>query len=428
MSYIENECILTEKTELRSGIVEENYLTGCAPTDFSEANINRNGNGVEFKVSSYDTPLKLYEMCIKAELEIRDSENATTPLSDTKDSVLINNFFPFLWSSMELKINGQSVEIIYEPGEADTLLKQIFFPIDIREKSGDFIGWIPDKIKTNKITEETNAEQFVTNNKGRDRRKDLYNDTKEFTIYWYFSPLFGFSEYRKLLYNIPFSLILKRQVDNKLIFDKDPGHVHIRSLELLVPYVRLENKVKAFFLKQINENDTFECVFKKREGIQIQEISATTGKQQIRLFNTSNSPKYIIIAFKTNDERSGYFSKYGVTQIQLSVGNTNYPSDPIKVSYKGMIDVVGVYDLYRKMCKNFGILPQLSMVEFIQSPFYCFDVSKRNPEIVLNGAQVTLKVNKTSPKTAKIHILSLENSFWKIKNENGKMSCISMKE
>ena len=188
MSLLKDEYILTDVAGFEYSEVEENYLPGTAPTSFSETNINTNGSETVFNISSYNNPVKLYASCIKLDFELRVNEKENTLVAD-QDSTLINNFFPYLWSQMELRINDTPIETINNPGIADTMIKLVALPLDTRKQSGDHIGWIPDEYS--KSAKDTND--------GRALRKKIYNKPKRGTIYWYLYPLFGFTEYQNIL-------------------------------------------------------------------------------------------------------------------------------------------------------------------------------------------------------------------------------------
>ena len=68
---IKSEYILTDNAVFEYNEVEENYLPGCTPSSFSEANINTPLAETVFNITSYNNPVKLYKSCIKLEFELR---------------------------------------------------------------------------------------------------------------------------------------------------------------------------------------------------------------------------------------------------------------------------------------------------------------------------------------------------------------------
>jgi hypothetical protein len=324
---------------------------------------------------------------------------------------------------MELRINDKPVETIQQCGIADTMIKLVSLPLDMRDKSGEQIGWIPDEHSFD--VRDTNI--------GRNRRKRLYNKHGKGTIQWYLSPLFGFTEYQKVLYKIPVSLILQREINDRYIFHSDEkdkvGHLRIKNIRWLIPYVELESKVKSFFLKQM-ETKSFDVVFKRRKT-HIVDITGVTGEQTIKLFSSANPPRYLLMAIQM--EASAYeinnslFKNYGITSMQLQVGDgALYPSAPIRMNFIEKTDVSEIYDNYKKVCECFGTFPQLSVYEFMKMyPIFCFDLTCQDNDIVRNGADVYLHLNKTNNNPAKMYIVYLEDNLWQIYNEEGRMNNIT---
>jgi len=295
---------------------------------------------------------------------------------------------------MELRINDTPVERINYPGIADTMIKLVALPLDSRQKGGEQIGWIPDE----------NTFGSADTNIGRQKRRKIYNTSGRGTIYWYLSPLFGFTEYIKVLYKIPFSLVLRRQINNSLIFHSDAtlanhfGHLHIKAINWLIPYVQLEPSIKTVFLKQLTTHKTFDVIFKKR-NVYLTNISATEGDQTINLFNLSSPPRYFLIAFQNTVNNyvsnNSLFNQNNISSIQLLVGSALYPRTPIKVGFADRIDLTEPYDNYKKMCSKFFNFPQLSMYEFSHMyPMYCFDTSCQDEDIVRSGSNVSLRITK----------------------------------
>src|SRR6266849_7335241 len=122
---IKSEYILTDTSSFEYNEIEENYIPGCVPTSFSESNANTNGSEIVFNISSYNNPIKVYKSCIKLDFEMHTSETDAALLTAAKNVTLINNFFPYLWSQMELKINDTPVESITNCGIADTMIKLV---------------------------------------------------------------------------------------------------------------------------------------------------------------------------------------------------------------------------------------------------------------------------------------------------------------
>ena len=133
---------------------------------------NANGKNLIFNVTAYNPQAEIYDAEFVSEIKLNSTGNATLANEDT---VLINIFFPKLFSRMTIDWNGEIMDEIDNPFVTSTVLKFITKSKDYVSGDGQIEGFIPDAEFNNKA-ENTNA--------GRVLRKLLYNEApnKKFMI------------------------------------------------------------------------------------------------------------------------------------------------------------------------------------------------------------------------------------------------------
>src|SRR6266581_6621867 len=153
------------------------------PTTNSAQSLNQSGT-LQFELNNQQSFIYLPESYIYAEIEITKQDGT---ILDT-DITLECNWFPKMFNSMRLDINSNNLENLENIGELDLVMKLIMTSKTYKNVYGELTGYIPD----------TNTADIAATNKGYQRRKALYIETKKFGINWYLSPAFGFLDYRKI--------------------------------------------------------------------------------------------------------------------------------------------------------------------------------------------------------------------------------------
>ena len=222
---------------------------------------NANGKNLIFDVTAYNPQADFYNAEFVAEIQLNSTGDTVLAAQDT---VLINNFFPKLFSRITVEWNGEIMEEINDPFVTSTVLKFITKSKDYLSGDGQIEGFIPDA-EFNNTHENTNT--------GRELRKILYNGApnKKFMITYKLSDLFGIcADWKHPIYKIPFKVTLTRQSDedtNKFLFHSDDddddkvGNVIIKKINLKVPLNELNSEPQKTFESQFNSNKEVDILY-----------------------------------------------------------------------------------------------------------------------------------------------------------------------
>ena len=405
----------------------------------SSGRLNTGGDLI-FEVDNQQSYLYLPDSFLHCEYSLYSDAAFTTALPTADNITLENNFFPRLFTQMRLDVSTQNIETISDsPGIIDSMLR--FVTIGENNKMHEIEGWFPDN-HTGIIVDDldeatgtapTKAEyktviDFInkTQNSGYKERRD-FNRKNNQTVNWSLSPLFGYLDYNKVSCQLKFKLIIHRTVNNELIFYGKTGkkaYLKIERLEWWIKHITPSLEVETVITKRLNSNKPIPVSFMKRIA-----SSVTFSEQRFNwhFTRTSNTPRYMLLAFQKNEtpnfeKNNSLFHFETIRSLQISLNQTRYPIDPLKFDNANNQFMEG-YDAYRNLCEAFGVNPQLTPNDWKNLfPIFCFDLSAQSEDIIKNGCDVTINIEKNNSTTSLMaYGLLLEDVEYSIEILNGRM-------
>ena len=140
-SLIENKFRLDDPPFVSYNQKKNDYIR-IAMNPGSSSRVNTGGDLI-FEVDNQQSYLYLPDSFLHCEYSLYSDANFTTPLPDTDNITLENNFFPSLFTQMRLDVATQNIETISDsPGVIDTMLR--FVTIGENNKKYEIEGWFPD--------------------------------------------------------------------------------------------------------------------------------------------------------------------------------------------------------------------------------------------------------------------------------------------
>ena len=398
------------------------------------------GGDLVFEVDNQQSYLYLPDSFLHCEFSLYSNDKLTTPLPNTTNITLENNFFPNLFNQLRLEVGSQTVETISSsPGVVDTLLR---FTTTSGSKENE--GWVPDIGSGNYVSVLTHAgadaagiatdvEAIVNRlnlnekNKGYTERKELYNTYgARQTIEWKLSPLFGYMDYEKISYQLRFRLILNREKNDPLIFHGEAGkkaYLKIDNLELWIPHITPSLEVENIITKRLNTNKNIPVSFMGRVAA---SVNFNQTKYTWHFTRTSNTPRYLFLAFKENkapdfDNNDSLFHLENIQSVQVLLNQARYPIDPIRVDLTRNY-FSEAYNAYKSVCRDFGVATQLSPDDWRNLyPIFCFDLSAQNEDLKKNGCDVTINIEKKGADSLTAYAVVMEDTYHEIEVLNGRM-------
>ena len=378
-----------------------------------------------FEINNQQHYINLSDSYLFGEFSITKKDGSV--IAATDDITLENNWFPRCFSQFILNVGGKEIEGIHTSvGEASTLANLIMTSEIYKNTYGQLSGWFPD---TGKANSEITGKDF---NSGYYNRKRIYNNKNKFTAIFPLKYLFGFTEYTKILYLIKISLNLNRRSDVELCEDifygKEAGKISFTNLEWRIPTIEPSLEIEEIITKRLNTQKSIDVVFMKRN---MNKLTIATGaKQTWKIGSYTNAVRFVFVAFKETTAPSALINNAlfvgdKITSLRLQLNSMYYPIDSMTFNFDDY-NIVEPYLAYINCCKTFGNEPQLTLQEFHDIyPIFVFDCSAQPETLKSNGIDISLHIEKTSTLTLEGYALILEDSYYNIQTNNGRMLRIS---
>ena len=172
----------------------------------------------------YTRPSESY-ISFKGQIKRADNNNAYAAADEI---TLINNAMMYLFTEIKYELGSTTIESINCPGQATSMLNYLSYPDDFSTSSGLKCCWSKD------TTDNANSSKFIASvgapaagyipgenpnyNQGFAARKSYLfssNPLGSFEFHIPLSHIFGFAEYKKVIYGLKHTLTLARDSDTR---------------------------------------------------------------------------------------------------------------------------------------------------------------------------------------------------------------------
>ena len=113
--------------------------------NYNITQINTSNKEFSFVIENDDNPIDLFnaEFRITCTIQSNKNRDPIVPIPN-KNSILINNFFPAMFSQAKLEISGELIEDIQNIFYSSTMLKYCMKSKDYQISKGMIEAWVPD--------------------------------------------------------------------------------------------------------------------------------------------------------------------------------------------------------------------------------------------------------------------------------------------
>lgn len=222
--------------------------------------------------------------------------------ADTDNVTLINNALMYLFSACEYRLNGNSLEIVREPGRLTSMMGYLKYNENFQRGYGLNQLWQKDSSNTAAIATNTG---FAIR-----QGHIIINSTPKgsFSFCVPMSHIFGFCEdYDKVITSYSHELILTRAGDNDAIFRgvvapvDTAGKVTINYVGWYMPVLTPSLVVESGLVEQQAKNEPLTLAYRSREGVSYNvPQNSTNFSWPIVVDSGKGAPRYVLIAFQTD--------------------------------------------------------------------------------------------------------------------------------
>ncbi|XP_065663026.1 uncharacterized protein LOC136085630 [Hydra vulgaris] len=377
--------------------IEKYYYQDYDPA--SRPNLNNTGNIIINIEQSglYSVPSDAYLL-----FEGRLLKTDNTAYANADAVALTNNGIMYLLSQIAYQLSNQDIEVVFNPGQATTMLGMLKYPNDYQLAQGLNQLWYKDSATTAVIAENTG---FAAR-QGYLIQKPTAKGTFSFCVP--LKHIFGFcDDYDKVIYGFKHTIVLTRKSDDDAIFrgaTVAAGKVDLQRVTLFMPHVQPALAQQNELLSIIASKATLPVAFRTRQcdSLEIPQTLSTTWKLSVKTF--SERPRYIIVGFQTNkngdqttnpaifdhcDLKSIYVmlssDKYPVTDYSLS-----FPNQQFSRAYRDAAVFSEKYYGMNELITNSNIQP-LDYKDLF--PIFVIDVSNQPERYKLSVIDIQIKMN-----------------------------------
>jgi len=382
---------------------------------------------------------------------------------DNNDEVsLVNNAMLYLFKEAKYHISDKEIESVLDPGQTSSLFAYLTLPDDFSTSAGLSRCWSkdttnhPDSRKYRASRRVANvgaglavpeiAEGFFTPsenpnyNQGFATRKSFLfssnpKGTFEFTIP--FSHIFGFSEYKRIVYGVQQRITLDRTNNDLAIHRADgtpPGKVELTNITWYIPKYQLSTAAEVVMSDRSVAKIQLPVYFSARTSRSVNIPTGTTSFEwPLSVSSGLEKPRWVIVGLQTGrrsqTETPAVFDTCGLTQGYLTLNGVRYPGTDVIVDFDRhqYSRLYKMFDEFKKIAYRYDELAGGTQVNFSAFnslfPILVFKVMAQS-EVFKTGVidmRITLKTAAT-PANTTAYALIISDRVFKLGSDGKKIS------
>ena len=356
----------------------------------STSNLNKANQRTSFQVESGDRFVGLkWKFLVKGELT-KNTGEAYPAKTAVK---LVNNFFPHLFSSADVKLNGKSICRCENVGTTSSMKQYITYTKD-----------------DNSYAEGSGLVSYF---QGGGKFHILIN-LADFGLGF-------FEDITTPLCNVLIELGLVRNSDNDAILLSTTkkadgsltdlpteGKITITDICIKVPFHEYSINSKIQIIKHLNESGGYELKFKDWQCIQQKNVSGSSSRFDLtNMYNNSAAPMCIVVGLqrdKLNDQTKdpSLFHHSNIKNIYVKINDRSYPDELTDLDFKTG-DCMQAFDMFKHFRQVFygDSSNFITVSEFInERPLFVIDTSRQPLNISSGPNNIILHIDYNEPIAA----------------------------
>ena len=355
------EQVSNDYLEILETIKEDNSIESFQFRDHTPQQQNFNiGASIIFDVNADNSYILPSESFLRIDGQIRKEND--TAYAQADEVSLINNAMMYLFNQISYSIGGREIERIVDPGQISSMLGYLTYPDDYSTSSALESCWTKDTslhassseftasaavpaagVAAGALTPRKNANY----NNGFHVRKNFLMSADprgSFQFLIPFSHMFGFAEYKKIIWGMTHSLKLSphSNANNLGIYRNaaaDAGKVWIDQITWSIPYLKVEPIMRSRLMEIVEKKAKIPVSFTARTAESI-SVTANCREFNWKLSRTAGveKPRYIIVGFQTEKERTqeqnpAVFDHLSLTNAYAELNSERYPTFDLNTNF-----------------------------------------------------------------------------------------------
>jgi hypothetical protein len=420
----------------------------------NQANINTRSSPIQIDINASDSYINLSKsfLVIKGELVRNDNNN---PYVANDEIALVNNAMMYLFSEITLTLGGVVVERISSPGQITSMLGYLSLPDDYSTSSGLKSCWSKD------TSNHASSAKFIASvaapvagyipaenpnyNQGFAVRKGLLMSANPPGIFSFIIPfdhIFGFGDYKKVIWNVKYSLLLTRNsTDNQPIHRANgvaEGKINLTDISWEVPHTKPDT-VNVVALRAIIESkQTIPVYFPARTSDSFSVPQTQNFTWRVGVASGVEKPRWIIVAFQTNrtttqEQNPAAFDHLDITCAYVTLNGEKYPLYDFVTNFtrNDYSILYEKFDDFKKECYGFNSLVGGTQVNYpaFKSlfPIVVFDVRRQGERLRSGVIDMQLKFTfaNAAPANTTAYAIIISDRVYKLTSDGQNLKLVT---
>ena len=423
-------------------------------TPQNQSNNNTPGLQISMIINNqdiYTLPSKSY-ISVKGQLRRLGNNNAFT--ADDEIS-LINNAMMYLFTGMKYELGNTTVESINHPGQTTSMIGYLSYPDDFSKSAGLTCCWSKDtnaSADSAKYSASAAApaagytpEENANYNEGFAIRKGHIFSSDPLGCFEFHIPLthiFGFAEYKKVIYGMKHTLTLTRGSDTAAIYRNATaadGKVDITNISWHMPQIQMIPEYLAAMRKLIEHKVTLPLAFRARTTEQTTLTQTQNYTWRLSVTGGVEKPRWIIIGFQTDkidtqQQNPAIFNNLNLKNAYVTLNSERYPKSETMANFSRN-EYMRLFNMFDDFKKDYYGIDSLVGGTQVNVPAYkslfpiiVFDVRRQNETLktAVMDIQVKFEFSEAVPANTTAYSVMISDRFYKLSSDGKNLSVLSI--
>ena len=425
-------------------------------TPQTQANNNTEGHQISITINNQDIYVLPARSYLKFKGQIKRADNGTVYNADA-EIALINNAMMYLFTNIKYELGSTTLESIRNPGPSTSMIGYLSYPDDFNTSASLKMCWSKDttnNASSIKYTASVAAPaagyipaESATYNVGFATRKGFLFSSDPRGCFEFHVPLthiFGFAEYRKVIYGLKHTLTLTRTSDTQALYRADAvnnGKVDLTEISWHMPQIQMTPEYLAGLRSVIEQKSILPLAFRARTCEQTVMPQTLNNTWRLSVTGGIEKPRYIIIGFQTarintQQQNPACFDHLNLKNVCVMLNSEKYPLSDVITNF-ARNEYSTLYDMFDNFKTNYyGIDSlvggtQVNVAAFKSLyPIIVLDVRKQNERLKtgVTDIQVRFEFRDVVPADTTAYAVILSDRFYKLSSDGKNMSVISIKK
>jgi hypothetical protein len=422
-------------------------------TPQTQADNNTPGHPIIIEINQQDAYLLPSKSYLKIKGQIKRGDNDAAYAADA-EITLINNAIMYLFTGVKYELGETTIESINNPGQTTTMIGYLSYPDDFSTSASLKLCWSKD------TTDNANSVKYVasvndpvagyrpseqaTYNQGFATRKAFLFSSDPRGCFEFHIPLshiFGFSEYKKLIYGFKHTLTLTRTNDTLALYraaGATDGKVDLTHISWHMPQIQMAVEYLSALRSVIEQKVTLPLSFRARTSQRTVITQTLDFSWRLSVTGGIEKPRWIIIGFQTarinaQTQNPAIFDNLNLKNAYVTLNSERFPVSDITTNFTRN-EYSTLYDMFDNFKTNYyGIDSlvggtQVNVATYKSLfPILVFDLRKQNERLKtgVTDIQIYFEFGTAAPADTTAYSVIISDRFYKLASDGTNMSVVS---